>query len=265
MIKPVFDSEMTIKMVRDTVKYLNENISTPPPPPPPPKNNGGNIEVSPPPPPPPPMNNDGNNNVPPPPPLPSTTTIRGGNGIPPLIVLDGVVTEIPFNQIDPESIESIEVMKNEPAIKKYGEKAKDGVIEITTKKNDSTGNDKIKNIIKETGSAKNQETGKDAFAVVEELPEFPGGGKEAMAAWITQNLKYPKDALKDKITGKVYVTFIVTKSGKIVLVMIKKSLNPLLDDEAVRVIGSMPDWKPGRQAGKAVDVQMMVPVEFKLQ
>jgi protein TonB len=61
------------------------------------------------------------------------------------------------------------------------------------------------------------------------------------------------------------VNFLVTRTGKIKDVKVLKSVNPLLDEEAVRVISSMPDWKPGSQAGKLVDVQMQVPVEFKLK
>ena len=223
VVKPVFTGEMTIKMVRDTVKYLNANISTPPPlPPPPPPNDGANMIP------------------PPPPPLPSYLKIRGGYGSPPpLIVVDGIVTsDIDINKIDPETIGSIKVLKDEPAIEKYGEKAKDGVIEITTKK---------------------------IAVVIEELPEFPGGGKEAMVAWISQNLKYPGEAVKDKITGKVNVDFMVSSTGKVKNVQVTKPVNPLLDVEAKRVISNMPDWKPGSQAGKPVNVQIMVPVEFKLQ
>ena len=155
VIKPVFTSDMTIKMVRDTVKYLDANISTPPPPPPPPPlNNGGNIATPPPPPPPPPLNDDGNIATPPPPPPPPLNSnginIRG-NGPPPLYVLDGVVVDkFDINKIDPETIESIKVLKDEPAIKEYGEKGKDGVIEITTKKNNSPGSQKKMSDLKVT-------------------------------------------------------------------------------------------------------------------
>ena len=93
---------------------------------------------------------------------------------------------------------------------------------------------------------------------------FPGG-ENAMVTWITTNLKYPAEAVKAKITGKVYVSFMVSKAGKVKNVVVSKSANPLLNAEAIRVISSMPDWKPGSQAGKLVDVQMQVPVEFKLK
>src|SRR5664280_3909289 len=105
-----------------------------------------------------------------------------------------------------------------------------GVIEITTK----------------------DKAAKDAFVVVEEMPEFPGG-KDAMAAWIIANLKYPAEAVKAKITGKVYVNLIVSYTGKVKNVEVSKSVSPLLNAEAIRVISSMPEWKPGKQGGKPVD------------
>ena len=106
----------------------------------------------------------------------------------------------------------------------------------------------------------NQNDDEKVFIAVEELPSFPGGNA-ALQAWIINNRKYP--AGKNKVTGKVEVTFIVTKEGKVTNVTVKKPLDPGLDKEAVSLISSMPDWKPGVQHGKAVDVQMMVPVEYK--
>ena len=85
-----------------------------------------------------------------------------------------------------------------------------------------------------------------------------------MAEWISQNLKYPGEAVKSKITGKVYVDFMVSSTGKVKNVQVNKPVHPLLDAEAKRVISNMPDWKPGSQAGKPIDVQIMVPVEFQV-
>jgi TonB family protein len=228
VLKPVFTSEMTVSMTKDTVKYMNLNISTPPPPPPPP----------------PPMNstNDSSNVAPPPPP-PAELGNRSEDGKKPLVFIDGKISDMDVEKIDPGTIESVEVFKDKSAIDKYGEKGKDGVIEIKTK-----------------GKADN----KDAWVVAEEMPRFPGG-TDAMVAWIISNLKYPAEAVKAKITGKVYVSFMVSKAGKVKNVVVSKSASQLLNAEAIRVISSMPDWKPGSQAGKLVDVQMQVPVEFKLK
>ena len=101
-------------------------------------------------------------------------------------------------------------------------------------------------------------------AVIESMPEFPGG-ENAMTTWIVSNIKYPAEALKGNITGKVLVDFMVSKTGKVKNVVVSKPVSPSLDAEAKRVIGSMPDWKPGMQTGRKVEVQMMVPVEFKLK
>ena len=167
----------------------------------------------------------------------------------PLVFIDGVVNEKDgYSKINPEDIRSMNVLKDEYAVKKYGEKGKNGVIEVTTFK----------------PGEKRTEANKDVFVVVETLPEFKGG-KDAMVAWIISNLKYPAEAVKNKITGKVLVNFLVTSSGKIKNATVSKSVSPLLDAEAIRVISSMPDWKPGMQAGKSVNVQMQVPVEFNLK
>ena len=86
-----------------------------------------------------------------------------------------------------------------------------------------------------------------------------------MTSWILKNLKYPSEAVRLNVTGKVFVDFLVTSTGKIKNVEVNKPVNPLLDAEAIRVISNMPDWKPGSQSGKPVTVQMTVPVEFKLR
>jgi len=112
--------------------------------------------------------------------------------------------------------------------------------------------------------ASEQKKKDEAFVVVEELPEFPGGGADAMKDWLAHNIKYPEEAMKAKISGIVNVTFVVDKAGKVKNVKVIKSLHPFLDEEAVRVVRSMPDWKPGTQAGKPVDVQMVVPLTFSL-
>jgi len=108
------------------------------------------------------------------------------------------------------------------------------------------------------------EKGDETFTIVEEMPQFPGGA-EAMMSWIISNTKYPAEAVKNNITGMVFVAFTVTGTGKVDNVRIERSVNPLLDAEALRVIKSMPDWKPGKQHGKPVDVEYKVPVQFALK
>ncbi len=106
-------------------------------------------------------------------------------------------------------------------------------------------------------------TGEEKYVMIEEMPEFPGG-EEAMLAWIGGNIKYPAEAVKEKISGLVMVSFTVSSTGKVENVKAVRSVTPSLDAEAVRVIKSMPDWKPGKQNGKPIDVEFTVPVQFKL-
>lgn len=101
------------------------------------------------------------------------------------------------------------------------------------------------------------------FDVVEVMPQYPGG-PIAMLKYIMENIKYPEQAMKKGIQGRVTVRFIVEKDGSISDVRPVLSVHPLLNKEAVRVVESMPKWSPGKQNGKPVRVRFNVPVMFKL-
>ena len=101
------------------------------------------------------------------------------------------------------------------------------------------------------------------FDVVEVMPQYPGG-PIAMLKYIMENIKYPEQAMKEGIQGRVTVRFIVEKDGSISDVKPILSVHPLLNKEAVRVVESMPNWTPGKQHGKPVRVRFNVPVMFKL-
>ena len=101
------------------------------------------------------------------------------------------------------------------------------------------------------------------FSVVEVMPQYPGG-QIAMMKYIMENMKYPEQAMKEGIQGRVAVRFIVEKDGSISDVKPVLSVHPLLNKEAVRVVKSMPKWSPGKQNGKPVRVQLIVPIMFKL-
>ena len=101
------------------------------------------------------------------------------------------------------------------------------------------------------------------FEVVEQMPEFPGGYKEMMK-YIEQNMRYPEEAKKAGTQGRVVVQFLVNKNGAISDVSVLRSVDRLLDAEAVRLVRSMPKWKPGMQKGKAVTVKYTVLLSFKL-
>ena len=104
------------------------------------------------------------------------------------------------------------------------------------------------------------------FVAVEEYPIFPGNGdsNSNLLKWISENLKYPTVAAENGIQGRVSCQFIVNADGSVSDVTILRSIDPSLDKEAVRVLKSMPLWKPGRQQKKAVRVKLSVPVNFRL-
>jgi len=101
------------------------------------------------------------------------------------------------------------------------------------------------------------------FMVVENMPEFPGGDLGLMK-YIKKNVNYPKIAKEYNITGKVYISFIVDKTGSVTNVKVVRGVDKNLDAEAVRVIKSLPKYKPGKQRGKAVRVMFTIPIKFKL-
>ena len=102
------------------------------------------------------------------------------------------------------------------------------------------------------------------FQVCEVMPVFPGGETE-VRKFIANNIRYPKEALKYGEVGKVYVTFIVAKDGAVEKVRIVRSVSPALDNEAIRVVSTMPNWIPGKNKGEPVNVQYTMPVNFQLQ
>lgn len=102
------------------------------------------------------------------------------------------------------------------------------------------------------------------YDVVEEMPQFPGG-PSAMFEYLSKSIHYPKEAEEKVIQGRVIVNFVVEPDGSISNVKVSKSVDPLLNKEAVRVVESMPHWIPGKQNGNAVRVKYTAPVTFKLQ
>ena len=103
----------------------------------------------------------------------------------------------------------------------------------------------------------------DAFVMAEKMPQYPGGDGELLK-FISNNAKYPDAAKIEKLEGRVIVRFIVNTQGNAEDVTLMKGVNPLLDDEAVRVVSLLSGFEPGMQAGKPVNVYYMVPVTFRL-
>lgn len=110
---------------------------------------------------------------------------------------------------------------------------------------------------------KEEETA-EVFFIVEDMPEFPGG-EMALRAFIANAIKYPVIAQENGIQGKVYVTFVVGKDGSVSNAVIARGVDASLDKEALRVVNTLPKWKPGKQRGKPVNVSYTVPINFVLQ
>ena len=214
-----------------------------------------------------------------------------GNKPEPIYQVDGVeVSSAEVKGIDPNRIESINILKGENAVKNFGEKGRDGVIMINLKGSAKVDTSKIRigfpldqkikfkpSIGANTGEPKDlddvkvigygiqkPQDEKQVFVVVEEMPEFPGGSK-ALRSFLAQHIMYPVEAQKEKIQGKVFVNFTVGSFGQVSNAKIVKRVHPSLDAEALRVIGLLPAWKPGKQRGQAVDVAYTLPIEFVLQ
>ncbi len=104
----------------------------------------------------------------------------------------------------------------------------------------------------------------EIFVVVENSPEFPGGN-DSLYAYIGRNIKYPEAAKKEKIQGRVFVTFVIEKDGQVSSAKILRDIGGGCGEEAIRVVKNMPKWKPGTQRGNPVRVQFNLPIMFQLE
>lgn len=102
------------------------------------------------------------------------------------------------------------------------------------------------------------------FTIVEEMPSFPGGDA-ALMKYLGSSIKYPAIAKDAGIQGTVYVTFVVNEKGEVKDTKVLRSIGGGCDEEAIRVVESMPKWKPGKQRGKPVKVQYNLPIRFTLR
>jgi len=168
----------------------------------------------------------------------------------PYVLVDGVpVDQETMKLLDPDKIESVSVLKDESATAVYGDKGKNGVVLVVTKKANNT---------EETKTTENlQGDNKAVFTIVEELPSFPGGESER-AKFFSNNLRVPAESIE----GTVYVSFIVKEDGSIADAKILRGLGKNYDEEVLRVINLMPKWLPGTQNGEAAAVKFNMPVKF---
>jgi periplasmic protein TonB len=105
----------------------------------------------------------------------------------------------------------------------------------------------------------------EIFFIVEDMPDFQGGGQDAFRRYIAENLRYPTIAAESGIQGRVFVQFVVNKDGVVSDATVVRGVDPVLDREAIRVIMSSPKWTPGRQRGQPVRVAFTFPINFVLQ
>lgn len=171
---------------------------------------------------------------PPPPPPPPSDVVQQARYVPPVVV----------DSVKPE--EAAQLMTADQA---QVEVQDEEVVEIV---------EEIKEEIQE------QEVEAEPFVVVEEMPMFPGGDP-ALLQFIAENTQYPEVAKENNIQGRVIVRFCVTSKGTVDRVSVLKGVDPELDKEAIRVVQTLPSFKPGRQGGKPVPVWYMVPINFTLK
>jgi protein TonB len=174
---------------------------------------------------------------PPPPPPPPSDVVQQNRYVPPVVV----------DTIKPE--EMTQLMTVDEAQIEVVDRAVDEVFIIQ---------EEVKEEIQE------EEPEPEPFVVVEEMPMFPGG-EAALLEYIRENTQYPEVAKENNVQGKVIVRFCVTSKGTVDQISVLKGVDPELDEEAKRVVSTLPLFRPGRQGGKPVPVWFMVPITFALK
>ena len=165
-----------------------------------------------------------------------------------LVMIDGKEGKI--ENIGVDDIESFTVLKDEQATKIYGEKGKNGVVLIITKK--------------AAQANKQQSAQEEAFIKVESMPTFQGGDLNGYRNWFQSQLQYPAEAKEKGIKGRVIFSFVVEKDGSVSEFKVLNTPDKLLSAEVERVFKLTPKWEPGKQNGKAVRVKYTVPITFTL-
>jgi TonB family protein len=175
----------------------------------------------------------------------SETTLDESLGGKVIYIVDGERVENFKNDIPADEIAKMEVYKGASA-SKWTSDPDVGVIIITTKKAEAASMDD------------------ELFYVVEEMPEFPGGDL-ALRKFIAENVRYPEEAKANNEQGSAFVKFIVDKTGKVTEPsIVRGSGSTSLDEEAIRVVSTIPDFTPGRQRGQNVAVSLVMPIKFAL-
>ena len=166
-----------------------------------------------------------------------------------LVMIDGKEGKI--ENIGVDDIESFTILKDEQATNIYGEKGKNGVVLITTKK--------------AAQANKQQPAQEEAYIKVESMPTFQGGDLNGYRNWVQSQLLYPAEAKEKGIKGRVIFSFVVEKDGSVSNFDALQAPDKILVDEVERVFKLTPKWEPGKQNGKAVRVKYTVPIYFNLE
>lgn len=191
-----------------------------------------------------------------------SSSIEGGVKEP-LYIIDGKEVE-GFIDMDPDFIASINVLKGESAMEKYGSKGKNGVIEITSNGKESVGEDALE-------GQPGQEV--EVFEVVKQMPLFAGAknqeeSNQKLVSYISSNLKYPESEKEAGAEGTVVVQFVVTQEGMVNRIEVLKSFSDACSAAVVQMIENMNNlperWTPGFHKGKVANVKLALPVNFKL-
>ena len=153
--------------------------------------------------------------------------------------------------VPPDVVDSVPVLEKAPL------STDEYMNQTTNPKVDDNGTGNGDNSMGQEGTATNE-----PFALVEVMPAFKGGGLEKFREWVSKRTNYPEAAIKKKIRGTVFLTFIVEKDGSVSHVTVVKGVDPLLDEEAVKAISESPKWTPGLQRGQPVRVRYSIPLNF---
>lgn len=171
------------------------------------------------------------------------------------IIADGHSLQITGDSVGIEKLKSIIAESGDYELRK----------DIATGEMNLSGkNNKVDEIVAVAYGREEKTAQEEVFFIVDEMPEFPDG-QLALRKFIAQTIKYPVKAQENGIQGKVFVNFVVAKDGSVKNARIVRGVDPSLDQEALRVVNSLPKWKPGKQKGEEVAVSYTVPINFVLQ
>jgi TonB family protein len=169
-----------------------------------------------------------------------------------------------MDQIEPDDIKSVNILRANSATEKYGQLAKNGAMEIQTKGKVNLAMKNGNVVVEVNEYADNQKMDLHNNNIIDEMPEFKSGMKGLMK-FISGNIKYPDQAQANKAQGNVEVNFVIDRNGKVENVSIANAVDTSLEAEAIRVISSMPDWNPGMQSGQPVAVSFTIPIQFSIK